>query len=500
MTIEKKSSQVLELIRKLSKEEKRAFKLYASTYELKSSTTVALFDILYDYTHGLPEEGELNENDIYKLIKKAALHQQYASTKNRLKNLLLDFLYEMNAKEDRMELIHRKCAVARVLWQRGLVKMAEDTLTEAERMAIEYELHTTRLEILHTKYLFTHHRPDRPEERQTLLTDIRKVIADYTEYTEAFHEAELIHSYHIRRLPMPDSLPGKEQLKERIQKSRSINTKHRLYLSLWMLSISSDPSVVTAAYSDEHIRMLEDNIKPEAQNIMTYFLACFQSMSPLMDARNTVGFLERIKKMEAKFLLYSRYLKMERYAYVLLNINHYKIMYHKLNKDRLAMTSAVTEAEMHFLKHYKLVNREGMTIYKHVLRNSYFYCGDYAKAEYWAQKAIGNDDASRIVLPGYIIELISVYELGYSVEAIRARIKKIRYYLTNKTDPKQAELLESLIQSIQALVSARGPVEKRDEIQRMHDLFHSTVALGDPAINTILRNSYLGDWLEDKLG
>jgi hypothetical protein len=164
------------------------------------------------------------------------------------------------------------------------------------------------------------------------------------------------------------------------------------------------------------------------------------------------------------------------------------------------MLSVALEAETSFISHYKMITEEGIILYTALLRNSFFFCENYAKAEEWATRDLGQMlMPPPVILAGFIIELLSAYELRHDIDMIRAKVKKVKYYLQNKvTDIAVISFMEEMIDLLIALVNARNQKESAASIQNIKLLYESGVKASDSAAALIIRNSFIKFWLENK--
>ena len=498
---EKKASQIFEIIRKLNKDEKRAFKLYATTYERKGNTVIALFDIIYEYTHRLPADIAPNEKDIQTQIQKEDLSAQYVSVKNRLKSMLFDFLYDRNSKDDDAEILHRKLCVANLLLNKGHLETGIQMLQESKRTAIDYEDYETWLSCIQVEmYTLSNNGTYTADIQQALLVEMKEVLGKIEKLAEAIFDANAVRESQLKRKPLPDSLPTKEMLKKMIDEETSVKIKNQYYLTLASISLRLDPPEVTSEYVAASIKMLEDNIKPNVHYIMRYFVAFGPYMPVLLSLGRTEAYQEQMRKIEAKYAFYRQYLTPATDIFVLLNIYKFKLSYYRYLGSIEAAAAVVLEAEESFTSHYRMITEEGIILYTALLRNSFFYGRNYVKAEEWATKDIGQMVMPMpVVLAGYIIELLSSYELGYGMDLVRAKIKKIKYFMSSKiSDVKIIDFMDKLIDMVISLINARNTEEGKYVIKRLKEMYDATRQDPDATISLIIRTSFMQYWLESK--
>ncbi len=137
----KTSNHLFELIKSLSKSEKRYFKLYASRHTIGEQNNYVM---LFDYIDGL---NQYDEDKLFQHFKNKAFLNQFSTTKSRLYQLILkslDLFHSSNSIEAQLNAnIHS----ADILFNKGLYKQAEKLYKQAEKQALKHHFEPILLNI-----------------------------------------------------------------------------------------------------------------------------------------------------------------------------------------------------------------------------------------------------------------------------------------------------------------------------------------------------------------
>lgn len=131
---------VFELVRGMSKAEKRNFKLFASRSAANQDAKfIALFDAL----------DSLDEYDEVKVLKKSGIRkEQLPNMKSYLYRQILVSIRLLNVQHVGVMEIHQTIDFARILYDKSMFRQALQMLDKAKKMALEYRNFTLALEIV----------------------------------------------------------------------------------------------------------------------------------------------------------------------------------------------------------------------------------------------------------------------------------------------------------------------------------------------------------------
>ena len=128
----KKSNHLFELIKSLSKSEKRYFKLYSSRHTIgEQNNYISLFDYIEKMTI-------YDEDLIFKDFKGEAFINRFSITKGRLYNNILKSLDLFYATHSADAQLYRLINSADILFNKGLYQQAGKMLLSAEKHATKY--------------------------------------------------------------------------------------------------------------------------------------------------------------------------------------------------------------------------------------------------------------------------------------------------------------------------------------------------------------------------
>ena len=141
-TVKSQNEPIFELIKSLSKSEKRNFKLYVKRINNPEETK---FILLFDALDKMNEYDEVKILDKIKSIKKA----QLSNLKSHLYKQLLLSLRLNNINNDIDIQIREQLDYAKVLYNKGLYRQSLKVLDRVKTKAIEYKRDILHMEILH---------------------------------------------------------------------------------------------------------------------------------------------------------------------------------------------------------------------------------------------------------------------------------------------------------------------------------------------------------------
>lgn len=137
----KKSEELFILIKSLSKNEKRYFKLFCKQLSDKKSNYLRLFQ-------AIEKQKTYNEQAILKTFQGETFIKQLHVSKNYLRNLLLKSLRNYHSQFSKQAQIKDLLRNVEILFQRELYPLCKQELVKAKKVALQYELDASLIEIL----------------------------------------------------------------------------------------------------------------------------------------------------------------------------------------------------------------------------------------------------------------------------------------------------------------------------------------------------------------
>lgn len=151
-----KTDDLFELIKSMSKAEKRHFKLSAGSFGSQQN-----YLRLYN---ALENQESYNEKNIKSLFKGETFIKQLHVTKNYLYNLILKSLKAFHAENSSKHILRELLNDYEILFQKKLYRQSDKLLRRAKKMATDYESFYYMLEIL-----------DKEEYRLRITNDVKKL-------------------------------------------------------------------------------------------------------------------------------------------------------------------------------------------------------------------------------------------------------------------------------------------------------------------------------------
>lgn len=137
----KASNHLFDLIKNLSKSEKRYFKVFSSRHTIgEENGYIKLFDFI-------DKMDEYDEDLVFKHFKGKPLLNKFSITKARLYNNILKSLDTFHSTTSIDAQIFRSIHSAEILYKKGLYKQSEKVLISAEKQAVKHENFNLLLEI-----------------------------------------------------------------------------------------------------------------------------------------------------------------------------------------------------------------------------------------------------------------------------------------------------------------------------------------------------------------
>ena len=174
------SLELFQLIKSLTKQEKRYFKLFAARHVIgKENKYVLLFD-------AMDKQEVYNESKIKKKFAGQVFIKQIHVTKNYLYKLILNSLrqYHESNSEDPFPVLMRN---AQLLFKKGLIQQSEKILDKAFKAALENERFLQVLEVYRWKHHIIHNQNDLKGLETYVNVDFQKeieILEIYRNYLE----------------------------------------------------------------------------------------------------------------------------------------------------------------------------------------------------------------------------------------------------------------------------------------------------------------------------
>jgi len=137
----KVSSHLHQLIKSLSKAEKRYFKVYSSRHAIGGKNN---YQLIFD---AIDKQTEYDEEAIILKFKSEGFINKFSITKNRLYDHVLKSLDAFHSNSSINAQLKRQIHYAEILYKKSLYKQSAKQLKSAKKIAYKYEKHTSLIEI-----------------------------------------------------------------------------------------------------------------------------------------------------------------------------------------------------------------------------------------------------------------------------------------------------------------------------------------------------------------
>ncbi len=421
------SDELFELIKSLSKSEKRYLKLYAVTHK-KGSTPVNLFNII----------------DMQKVYNEGAILKHFDNkhlsvVKVRLYNFILKVLRPYNSSspyEQLKDLLHD----VRILYEKGLYIQCEKALSKARDIAYRYEKFLQILEILGWKKVLLQAR-GYPQKSGSNLEDIIKEEASISEKLENERKYKDIR-YTLFKHYTQNSIARNEEemsayrkifdndLCSHEDKALSFNAKIDFYFihSVYYHSIGD------LINSYPHYKRIVDLFEAFPERLyeqLTHYIAAlsnFYSICSLVKKyEECLPIIKKMRKITAKSI------KTEIFIFRMIYLCELALYLHigEYNKGK----ALIKDIEQGIRLYKEKIPNSVIVIFYFNIVYLYFGIGDYSRSLFWLNKIL-NDPVLKhsrtdIHCFSYIMNLIIHFEIG-NMELLEYIVKSTYRFLNKR--------------------------------------------------------------------
>lgn len=475
------SDELFELIRSLTKAEKRYFKLAVSVQK-GNKNYLRLFDMI-------DKQKEYNEEAILNLFSGEKITKHLHVVKNYLYNLILDCLhiYHMNLSVDAT--LKKQLHTIKILFEKGLYKQCEKLIAKAKQVATHYENHLQLLELsnweaqLIWEKSFSGKTEEEMENSYQKEFSIMEKYRNYREYSLLGVKISVNKSKKGKIQHIEDLAIYKKNLDHSLFDSEknalSFRAKMHFY-DFHNIFLSAQKDYVNGCiYSEKAVKLFEENSHQIKENLQLY----------IHTLKNLIINLFNLKRYDESFITINKLEKINNSSTVLKKKNLIWIIHAKLalysNTGRFDEGVAlIEEIKNDFRKSGdSIFYKEIDLLLKYNICSVYVGSECYIDANTWLNEILNDsstDLRSDIYSFSRILHLIVHFELGneelleYAVKSTyrflykRKRIYKIETGILNfigKKLPKiksQQDLMEAFKELRAELIEIlKDPFEKK---------------------------------------
>ncbi len=416
-----KSTQLFELIKSLSPAEKRYFRLF-STVSVERSD-------YYDVFKAIDGQEVYDERLIKEKFSDRNFTAQFHVIKNYLKDLILRALRNFHHKASKNGEVKDILRNVEILNNKELYNLMDSELSRAERIAVEYELWESQLEILDWRRRFGQHiNPQDHEIVRKISVDQEKILArienKLTYYKLIADVASSIYE---------NTAPGKdESLLEDIGNAKTFESKILHYNSVYFKEIRDENGEKGAESLSEFVEFMESFPNRLTESPGMYASTVNNLISYEIFSRNFRKAGERIEKLKE---VYASIKAGKRTRSFFRNISRTYNLELEVIRDSLDVpehSNKVLEIEKFVLKNRMLLPNDYLLSFRFQLASIFFRTGNFDRALKWVNEILEIREETRldILLHARFLNLMIHYEksnvfvLRYFVDSTRRFIRK----------------------------------------------------------------------------
>lgn len=496
-----KGDKTFQLIKSLSKSEKRFFKIYSSRHVIgEKNNYVQLFEAI-------------DKQEVYDeiVIKKRFADEKFTNRLSVAKAYLYDLILKsMTAYQSQNSIdtqIYEGLSQVKFLFNKNLYSQAKTVVDKVKKLAESYERHSIVPEIIYWEkriYEATSFANIDVETLKELQRSERTALHALDHINDLWNLQSQLYLQHVRRGIIRD----KEELDELANVfNASYMQYEEQYLPFWAQVLRNK---IYATYfflirdhqsSNSYITKMVELLESKPQLIKYDPIEYIQAVS------NRLNILHSLKKEEERDL----YLKKLEELY--LSINDYKshkvqqkifesYHYHNMNKcigegEYEYGYNSLESLKDGFEKYSETISPMGSIVLPYFAGIISYSAGHTAEAQHWIQKAIAQESAHLrpdILSFSKIIDTITSFDLDES-NLLKAKLKNLYGHLYKKEKRYQFENL--LMEFIRA-------VQSKDEKTSLKELFivfeeKLKVISKDPFENKAFEYFKFMNWVESQI-
>ncbi len=389
------STELFQLIKSLTKSEKRYFKL-TSTLQKGSKNYIKLFD-------AIEAQEEYSEEEIKKLFKGTTFIKHLPSEKSHLYNLILKSLRAFHADRSAAAQLHEQLKNIEILYGKALYKECSKFIKRAKKLAHKYEKYYYLLDILYwekmmveEEYLSGKFDKDLNEliaeeeecinklrniaEYQMLYSKINYVFrrGGYTRNTEELKIVEEIEDYHL--------IKGK---------NTAISTKATTacYYIKALCATTRNDQIDSEVNFKKVIKVFEAN-PLIIKELPKRYLKALNSLMKLKLAKHELGecfgLIEKMETISQQADFKSVDVQIAVFTYVSMG----KLLAYEYQGEYEKANDMIDDIYAGLEGYRDKINMEERTIFLYNFACNEFAAGDYKKALYWINQVLNESSAN----------------------------------------------------------------------------------------------------------
>jgi hypothetical protein len=407
------SDDLFQLIKTLSKQEKRYFKLYASRHVIgEQNNYLLLFD-------EIDKQAEYDEVKIKKKFAKQAFARQLHVIKNYLNTLIMRSLRNFHAN-DSDDKFHDLLRDAQILYDKGLHHQSRKVLNTAKKFATDNEQFLQLLEIQKWEHNIIHQNNDVGKLEKYVNEEVGREFEVLEKYKnllsfKLLNDKFFIHYWKvgIARNQLEKEKLGKllePDLYKDEENAKSFEAKFYYYNALFTYNFCTG-NLQECYDTMNHLVLLIESIDPKIKRYAAKYISTLNNLYVVQKEiganREALETLRKLREVPVK----SETLKAEVFmrSYIL-ELD----LYISTGEFRKA-TSNLPQIEEDFRRFQDMIEKQSRLAFFYNFSYIYFGAGDFEKALAWNNLLLNDSDLSMredIHCFARILNLLIHYELG----------------------------------------------------------------------------------------
>ncbi|MGL4955969.1 MAG: hypothetical protein ACRC9X_02180 [Bacteroidales bacterium] len=437
MPIYPRIDPVHELIKSMSKSEKRSFRLYATRF---NDAKGALFLELFDAMEGMEEFNEP------KVLKKSGVPKaQFANIKSYLYHQLLTSLRQSSVDIFDDISLHEQLDFARILYTKGMYKQSLRILDKAKQQALKAQQFTIAMEVVEFEKLIEAQfitrstgtrADDLTQEGQTLSVNIQKA-------NECSNLAIQLYALYLKRghVRNQNNIMFVEDYFAKLRpklEARQQGTHELLYMNLanyWYAYILQD-FLACYRHAQRNIDLFDENPALKKSLPDLYFKTINYLLDSLFYLRHYTKFKEVLGQLEQE-LQEKKNINNQNAEILSLSFYYANCMNLHFINGTFSEGLAIVPKVLEFIAKYKnKIDQHHILVFYYKIASLYFGAGEIRNSITFLNKIINiKDEGLRGDLQGFarILWLIAMYESGNDL-MIEYQIKSTQRFLQKMND------------------------------------------------------------------
>lgn len=464
----KPSTELFNLIKSLSKSEKRFFKL-SSSLQSGSKNYLKIFN-------AIDKQKEYDEEGIKEQFKKETFIKHFPSEKNHLYKLILKSLRAYHSENAVSSILKQEIKNIEILFSKALYKECNKFLKRAKKMAIDHEKFYYLYELLNWEKIlleeayeegeFTKDLDGLIEEEKNVIEKLRNLAAYHVLYSKinyVFRSGGYSRNEHDRQVVKEISSHPLIKNKNTALSRRAATICY--YIQGFCAKANRDWEKCAEKFNRVN-QILDDNphIKKDLAkryvNTMDNLIRCHIETKEFDSARKTIDSLRKMSTLKG-------------YDNIDTEVRIFKSSY--LSELKLYQRMGDYEAAIKLIdpimeqldEYGARINKEKTILFFYHIAYAYFGIGEYNKALFWINKVLNDNETNlRQDIYGYarLFNLIIHFELG-NYELLEYIIKSTHRYLSKKGRAYELETL--MLSALRRLSKAYTPEMRIKEFERL---------------------------------